>query len=353
MAWGQRSSWNATAPVRPPWQQARKPRGRREPSWKEINQLSQQIDVFMATAKGNADSRGKARSRSSAEASEDGRLAQLKQMRAAATFPTDQKYLDAQITDLMAQKNLKLPIHDRLKLAKERKEAADDKVERNREHVKKAKASLQAALTLQARCYEEMEALRTEIAAGDEHGRSDGSGQPSESSAQLLQLASQALQQVATMASANNGRVQFDEQLYSNLQSVIGAIPATTAPATRNAAEQATERSMQFNMEAALSAYDTAANGSEDENGMDDESLPDLENDTVQSLLADPTGLSLHAKQQAWRSPQSQATSSTASTRGNIGNGPFRVRRHPAALVDPYHTPKERGRGARDRAASG
>ena len=49
-------------------------------------------------------------------------------MRAAATFPTDQRYLDAQITDLMAKKALKLPIHDRLKLAKERKEAADDKV---------------------------------------------------------------------------------------------------------------------------------------------------------------------------------------------------------------------------------
>ena len=85
----------------------------------------------MATAKGNADSHGKARSRGSAEASDDGRLAQLKQMRAAAAFPPDQKYLDAQITDLMAQRALKMPIHDRLKLAKERKEAADEKVERN------------------------------------------------------------------------------------------------------------------------------------------------------------------------------------------------------------------------------
>ena len=306
----------------------------------------------MATAKGNADSHGKARSRGSADASDDGRLVQLKQMRAAATFPTDQRYLDAQITDLMAKKALKLPIHDRLKLAKERKEAADDKVERNREHVKKAKASLQAALTLQANCYEEMEALRAEIAAGDEPGRPDGSGQPSESSAQLLQLASQALQQVATMASANNGRVQFNEQLYSDLQTVISAIPATTAPVNRNAAEQMIERSMQFNMEAALSAYDTAVNDTDDEKDMDDESLPDLENDTVQSLLADPTGLSMTAQRQAPATPQPQGTSSSASTRGNGGSGPVRARRHPPVMADPYHNSKERETNARDRAAS-
>ena len=80
-------------------------------------------------------------------------MAQLTQIRAAATYPPDQKYLDAQITDLQAKRALKLPIHDRLKLAKERKETADTKVERNREHVKKAKESLQAALTLQASCH--------------------------------------------------------------------------------------------------------------------------------------------------------------------------------------------------------
>ena len=115
---------------------------------------------------------------------------------------------------------------------------------------------MQAALTLQANCHEEMEALRAEIAAGDEPGRSEGSGQPSGSSAQLLQFASQALRQVATMASANNGCVQFDEQLYANLQSVISAIPATQATRARNAAEQQIERSMGANLAAAMSAQD-------------------------------------------------------------------------------------------------
>ena len=314
----------------------------------------------MATAKDDGDSRGKARSRSSAEPNDDGRLAQLKQMRAAAAFPPYQKYFDAQITDLMAQRALNMPIHDRLKLAKERKEAADEKVERNREHVKKAKESLQAALTLQASCHEELETLRAEIATGGEPGRSDGSGRSAESSAQLLQLASQALRQVANMASANNGCVQFDQQLFTNLNSVINAIPTTPAPPARNAADQQAGRSMAANLAPATSAqeYDTAAFDTEDEGAsMEAESLPDLENDTIQSLLRDPSGLSSPTQKQERTSPQSQGTSSAASTRtilyDSCTTGPFRARRHPRAQADPYQAPKDHGRGARDRAASG
>ena len=143
MAWGQWGSWNGAATARPPWQQARKPRSKREPSWKTVSQLSRQIDEFMATAKGNAKERSEG-------AIDDSRLAQLKQMRAAATYPPDQKYLDAQITDLQAKRALKLPIHDRLRLAKERKETADTKVERKREHVKKASPALARNALVQA-----------------------------------------------------------------------------------------------------------------------------------------------------------------------------------------------------------
>ena len=94
-------------------------------------------------------------------------------------------------------------------------------------------------------------------------------------------------------------------------------------------------------MAAAMSVQecDTAvytAASEDDAASMSDESLPDLENDTIQSLLH-----------------QSPGQSSAATSKEGSATGPFRARRQLRATVDPYHTPKQHGKGARDRAASG
>ena len=164
MAW--RNSANGQS-ASAPWRNKEEKQGRwprkpakRQPTWEEIRDLTKRIDAF-TTQPDNKPAK---------EADADkARLVSLKRMRAEASNLEDQEYLDTKINELSSRISRQLPLHDRLKIAKEKCEAADQRMQRNRVHLERAKQSFEKANAHHAECRRELEQIQAEVSA-DGHG---------------------------------------------------------------------------------------------------------------------------------------------------------------------------------------
>ena len=238
MAWQQRVQ-NASAP----WRKDKhdKPQARwsrstkdRQPTWEQINELKKRIDTLTSTASVLSPAPTPCPPTKEAEA-DKARLASLKRMKAEASNPEDQNYLDSKISELTMRLSRRLPLHDRLKLAREKCEAATLRLERNQAHLQRARTSLEAARANHAACLQEIEAVQAEVAT-DVRG-----GQPAsqQASSQALQQAAKALRHLASMAMQNNGTVHFSAELLADVGSVIDSMPdgcrSQPTPAPRTA----------------------------------------------------------------------------------------------------------------------
>jgi len=223
MAWQNRQaqSQNASAPWRNKEQGrwSRKP-AKRQPTWEEIRDLTSRIDAF-TTQPDNKPAK---------EADADkARLVSLKRMRAEAANLEDQEYLDTKINELSSRIARQLPLHDRLKIAKEKCEAADQRVQRNQVHLDRARLSSEKASAHLAECRRELEQIQAEVSA-DGHG---GQQAQQRATSQALEQAAGALQYMVTLAMQNRGTVTFTADLLADVGNILDAMPRGSGPAPR------------------------------------------------------------------------------------------------------------------------
>ena len=231
MTWKQQRVQNTTSA---PWRKGdvreqpavRRPRPakERQPTWEQINDLKKRIDTLSTTASPLSFASPSSLPTKEAEA-DKARLTSLRRMRAEATNQEDQTYLDAKILELSARLSRGLPLHDRLKLAREKCDAAKVRLERNEAHLQRAKASLEAAKVNHTACIQELEAVQAEVSSDLQRDLPQ-----QQHSQQLMQQAAKALRHLAAMAMNNNGVVQFSAELLADVGSVIDALPKTSMP---------------------------------------------------------------------------------------------------------------------------
>ena len=228
MVWQRR-----TQTAKPPWHyddktdyhnsgQKVRPSKDRPPTWEQSNALKKRIDSLSTTASFSPAASTPGLPTKEAEA-DKARLASLKRMRANATDPEDQGYLDTKIAELTVRLSRRLPLPNRLKLAKEKCDAAVERLERNQAHLLRAQTSLEAAKANHEACMRELKAIKAEVSADCRGGSSPQSPPPAASRA-LLQ-ASQAPKHLAAMAMQNNGTVHFTAELLADVGTVIDSIP--------------------------------------------------------------------------------------------------------------------------------